>query len=481
MNPFTPEPSKLGSGDDQNGRLSPYTDFQHGGVNEDSTEGCQLIIQGIVPAVTKGALRTFFSAFNAQVSLLLLSANLTLTCSVCSVSISLPLNPQTHHHDGNGCVVFKTAVEADEAMRRLSGKQLHGRKVQLTISRKSNPNVKPFGLSLNDIGSKGGEPTNRNNSCVRTSRQALEPSSSMQHNKKIKAERTDDPRLSRKSNNATTEELNLRLRQQILSNLGRNSKEEDAKIKELSEGRQKIRSQLLQQSGRKENIAPYTPSLTPTSLSNIQYTPKASWPDSANGSQTLTQYLGQQLPQESPLQNVMNFANLEEEIVQTKIRYAMAEKTLRLERQALGRATEDTIDRVKTSGKALADMYERRDAIRADRERVEVFRLASTRPVPSPRQRSAVDYASIPNGESKADRQENERSASAGNLATGPVTKLESDTIALSEEGEVQESQTTKEAQVMKQPQETCNVAADENTAATHQVRFAVTDLEANI
>ncbi len=206
------------------------------------------------------------------------------------------------------------------------------------------------------------------------------------------------------------------------------------------------------------------------------------WPSSSpNGSRTAARQLVQQLPRESPLQNVMNFASLEEEIVQTKIRYAMAEKTLRLERQALGRATEDTIDRVKSSGKVLADMYEKRDAIQADRERAEAFRLVTTRPVPSPRQCLVPDDVTFSNRENKNSTQENEKLTPMDNPSTETDTKLGSDPVAGPEEGEIQDDQTIEEAQAADKPRESCNRLADQTAAATLRVRFALTDVETYI
>jgi hypothetical protein len=151
--------------------------------------------------------------------------------------------------------------------------------------------------------------------------------------KRMKIGSTSDPGLSEKANNLASEELNLRLRRTVLANLGKSSQNENAKIKQISAERQHIKSQLLQQAG--------VPPL---------------------------------LPQASPLKNIVNFARIEEEIVQAKIQYALAEKQLRLERQTLGRASDAIIQRVKAIGKALAELYERRDATQVDRTRIEEFR-----------------------------------------------------------------------------------------------------------
>lgn len=60
------------------------------------------------------------------------------------------------------------------------------------------------------------------------------------------------------------------------------------------------------------------------------------------------------LPQELPLENTTNLAQIEEEIVQSRVQYAMAEKQLRRVWQTLGRASDATVQRVKEIGKALA-------------------------------------------------------------------------------------------------------------------------------
>jgi hypothetical protein len=161
--------------------------------------------------------------------------------------------------------------------------------------------------------------------------------------KRMRVDSISDSGLSNKANSLASEELNLRLRKRVLANLGRNSRQEDAKIKQLSAGRQKINSQLMQQSpGRGDACVSSLP------------LPR--------------------LPQESPLKNIITFARIEEEIVQTKVQYAMAEKQLRRERQTIGRASDSIIQRVKAIGKAIAELYEAREATQADRTRIDAFR-----------------------------------------------------------------------------------------------------------
>ena len=181
-----------------------------------------------------------------------------------------------------------------------------------------------------------------------TSRKRLSSEPPVQNEKRPKVERTEESHLSGRANKLATEELNLHLRARVLCNLGRSSQDEKVKIKKLSEERQNIRAQLLQQSCRGEN--------------NATHQDKNKSPIS-----TL-------LPQESPLKNIISFARIEEEIVQTKIQYALAEKDLRQERLARGRATDATIQRIKARGKALAELYERRDATRNDRGMIDAFR-----------------------------------------------------------------------------------------------------------
>ena len=161
--------------------------------------------------------------------------------------------------------------------------------------------------------------------------------------KRRRVDSNSDSGLSNKANSLASEELNLRLRKRVLANLGRNSRQEDAKIKRLSAERQQIKSQLMQQSPGEGDARVSSLSLP-------------------------------SLPQESPLKNIITFARIEEEIVQTKVQYAMAEKQLRRERQTIGRASDGIIQRVKAIGKAMAELYEAREATQADRTRIDAFR-----------------------------------------------------------------------------------------------------------
>jgi hypothetical protein len=170
----------------------------------------------------------------------------------------------------------------------------------------------------------------------------LSSTSIRQAAKRMKVDSNSDSGLS-KANSLASEELNLRLRKRVLANLGRNSRQEDAKIKQLSAERQQIKSQLMQQSPGEGDARVSSLSLP-------------------------------SLPQESPLKNIITFARIEEEIVQTKVQYAMAEKQLRRERQTIGRASDGIIQRVKAIGKAMAELYEAREATQADRTRIGAFR-----------------------------------------------------------------------------------------------------------
>ena len=171
----------------------------------------------------------------------------------------------------------------------------------------------------------------------------LSSTSIRQTAKRMRVDSNSDSGLSNKANSLASEELNLRLRKRVLANLGRNSRQEDAKIKQLSAERQQIKSQLMQQSPGKGDARVSSLSLP-------------------------------SLPQESPLKNIITFARIEEEIVQTKVQYAMAEKQLRRERQTIGRASDGIIQRVKAIGKAMAELYEAREATQADRTRIGAFR-----------------------------------------------------------------------------------------------------------
>ena len=167
--------------------------------------------------------------------------------------------------------------------------------------------------------------------------------------KRMRIDSINDSGLSEKANSLASEELNLRLKKRVLANLGRSSLNENAKIKQLSAERHRIESQLQQQQ----------PGIEAASASSLQ----------------LPRQIQQAslLPQESPLKNIMNFAKIEEEIVQMKVQYVMAEKQLRRERQTAGRASDGIIGRVKAIGKSLAELYEQRDATQTDRSRVGAF------------------------------------------------------------------------------------------------------------
>jgi hypothetical protein len=179
---------------------------------------------------------------------------------------------------------------------------------------------------------------------VKSDREAASLSSTpiRQMAKRMRVDSNSDSGLSNKANSLASEELNLRLRKRVLANLGRNSRQEDAKIKQLSAERRQIKSQPMQQSSRKGDA-------------RVSGLPLPS------------------LPQESPLKNIITFARIEEEIVQTKVQYAIAEKQLRRERQMIGRASDGIIQRVKALGKAMAELYEAREATQADRTRIDAF------------------------------------------------------------------------------------------------------------
>ena len=167
--------------------------------------------------------------------------------------------------------------------------------------------------------------------------------------KRMRIDSISDSGLSERANSLASEELSLRLKKRVLANLGRSSQNENAKIKQLSAERHEIESQLQQQQS----------GIEAASISSPQRPRHIQQPSL--------------LPQESPLKNIMNFAKIEEEIVQMKVQYVMAEKHLRRERQTVGRASAEIIERVKAIGKRLAELYEQRDATQTDRSRVGAF------------------------------------------------------------------------------------------------------------
>jgi hypothetical protein len=234
--------------------------------------------------------------------------------------------------------------------------------------------------------------------------------------KRAKVDSTSDSGLSEKANSLASEELNLRLRRRVLANLGRSSQDENAKIKQLSAERHLIKTHQLQQSGGQEN-----------------------------GIHAL-------LPQESPLKNLMNFAQIEEEVVQAKVQYAMAEKQLRRERQTFGRASDVVIQRVRAIGKALAELYERRDATQADKSRTEAFRRpASTTKTASP----TTQRPTVPT-----------------------VNLVSSDPIPGSEEGEIRECRPPGRQTPTEATDSIKNGITPDPTSASRKVRFALTDVQ---
>jgi hypothetical protein len=155
--------------------------------------------------------------------------------------------------------------------------------------------------------------------------------------KMMQIDPTSDSRHSEKAHTLASEELYLQ-RKRILGNVGKSNQDQSAKIRQLSTEKQWVKTELFEQSIGKGNDMPA------------------------------------RLPRESPLKNFINFAQIEEEVVQARVQYAMAKKELRRERQLLGRASDVTIQRIKEIGKALAVLYERRDATQTDRSRIEAFR-----------------------------------------------------------------------------------------------------------
>jgi hypothetical protein len=156
----------------------------------------------------------------------------------------------------------------------------------------------------------------------------------------MKIDATSDSWHSDKAHTSTlaSEELNLQRKRRILGKVGKSSQDHGAKIRQLFAEKQRVKTELFEQSIGKGNNMPV------------------------------------RLPRESPLNNFINFAQIEEEVVQARVQYAMAEKELRRERQMLGRASDVTLRRMKDIGKELALLYERRDATQTDRSRIEAFR-----------------------------------------------------------------------------------------------------------
>ena len=80
------------------------------------------------------------------------------------------------------------------------------------------------------------------------------------------------------------------------------------------------------------------------------------------------------LPRNSPLNNIIHSASLEEEMIQTKIKYRLAESQLIQEKARRGYASKEVVARVQALSGKLAAMNKRRSEIGNDVYRMDAFR-----------------------------------------------------------------------------------------------------------
>ena len=80
------------------------------------------------------------------------------------------------------------------------------------------------------------------------------------------------------------------------------------------------------------------------------------------------------LPRSSPLNNVINFAGLEEETVQTKIKLRLAESQLLQEKARHGYPSQKVVAQIRALDEKLAALKKQRSQIREDSHRMDAFR-----------------------------------------------------------------------------------------------------------
>ena len=181
--------------------------------------------------------------------------------------------------------------------------------------------------------------------------------------KKQRLESHDDFDLTKQTEMLVQEKIERGKRARRLSDRsnGQGATAEYERIRKLSHQRNEIRSQLLGQTQRR----PATQIMSFGSSRNRL---------SGAGSQEMPC-----LPHDSPLNNVINSATLQEQIVQAKIEYNLAEKQLIAEKARQGFASRAILARVKVLNETLAALHKKRGEIRSDADRLEAFRRCDLR------------------------------------------------------------------------------------------------------
>lgn len=145
-------------------------------------------------------------------------------------------------------------------------------------------------------------------------------------------------------------------------NGGQGATSEYEKIRKLSNQRNGIGSQMLNQ--------PYRPSATRSDTSGA-------FRDRYRGSASSLQQMPR-LPHNSPLNNVINSASVQEEIVQARLKFNLAQIQLNKEKAKRGSASRAVSARVTDLKKTLAALHRRRAEIKDDGGRMDAFRRSDT-------------------------------------------------------------------------------------------------------
>ena len=177
--------------------------------------------------------------------------------------------------------------------------------------------------------------------------------------KKPRLEKHDGFHLDKQTNKLIQEEViqrGKRAKQPSDSDNGQDATAEHEKIRKLSNQRNEMRSQLLGKPHR------------PLSASTIP-----SGPTRDRLAAKIPQQMPR-LPQSSPLNNVINSATLNEEIVQTRIKFNLAQKDLIDEKARRGTASRTLSAQVTALNKKLAALHRKRTEINDDTARMNAFR-----------------------------------------------------------------------------------------------------------
>ena len=86
------------------------------------------------------------------------------------------------------------------------------------------------------------------------------------------------------------------------------------------------------------------------------------------------------LPDASPLKNIARFARVSEDIVQSKVQWALANKQAAQELKSSGRISNGIAENCARKEKALQELVNKRESIRGDQDKLEAFNKALNHP-----------------------------------------------------------------------------------------------------